>query len=170
MLDSAPRRQALGLACFAFRLSCAARTVATPIGPAAPPSHAYIVESLTDEQPILAHTSFSAGPRNSDWQQVFNPTWVQASPSTGNRSGLLVRSQNCKLLADDDAAPCPDVLTPVLFPTSRHTTPPQRTRFLRSHLRWHWSARLLAHLGSACRRWWCCIKALSSEPCHVSCS
>ena len=27
--------------------------------------------------------------------QVFNPTWVQASPATGNRTGLLVRSQNC---------------------------------------------------------------------------
>jgi hypothetical protein len=56
---------------------------------------AYIVESRTDEQPILAYTGFAAGPQNSDWQQVFNPTWVQASPATGNRAGLLVRSQNC---------------------------------------------------------------------------
>jgi predicted GH43/DUF377 family glycosyl hydrolase len=27
--------------------------------------------------------------------QVFNPTWVQPTAATGNRSGLLVRSQNC---------------------------------------------------------------------------
>lgn len=56
----------------------------------------YIVESRTDPQPILAHTSYAAGPQNSDWFQVFNPTWVQASPATGNRTGLLVRSQNCQ--------------------------------------------------------------------------
>jgi hypothetical protein len=64
-----------------------------------PQQVAYIVESRVDAQPILAYTGYAAS-QTSDWQQVFNPTWVQPSPATGNRSGLLVRSQNCKLAGD----------------------------------------------------------------------
>ena len=51
--------------------------------------HAFIVTAVVDAKPILAF------PTNSAWQQVFNPTWVAPSAATGNRSGLLVRSQNC---------------------------------------------------------------------------
>jgi predicted GH43/DUF377 family glycosyl hydrolase len=54
---------------------------------------AYIVEARVDELPILAAAPFP--PANSEWAQVFNPTWVAPSPATGNKSGLLVRSQNC---------------------------------------------------------------------------
>jgi hypothetical protein len=50
---------------------------------------AFIVTAVVDTKPILTF------PTNSAWQQVFNPTWVAPSPATGNRSGLLVRSQNC---------------------------------------------------------------------------
>ena len=80
---------------------------AAGLAPPPPPGKmAYIVESRTDALPILAHTSFAAGPQNSDWQQVFNPTWVQASPATANRTGLLVRSQNCTPPADAKPGSC----------------------------------------------------------------
>lgn len=31
----------------------------------------------------------------SDFQQAFNPTWVQPTANTNNKEGILVRSQNC---------------------------------------------------------------------------
>ena len=73
---------------------------------------------------------------NSEYAQVFNPTWVQATSNTQNRSGLLIRSQNCtaapgkgcvhcsgtgqhaswltwvQLLNDDGAAPKANVHSP----------------------------------------------------------
>ena len=57
------------------------------------PQSSYTVTARVDALPILAASPFA--PANADWNQVFNPTWVQPSPATGNRSGLLVRSQNC---------------------------------------------------------------------------
>ena len=72
--------------------------------PAAAPSVAYIVSSRVDREPILAYRGFGKG--NADWQQVFNPTWVAPSPATGNRSGLLVRSQNCTPPPDAKAGSC----------------------------------------------------------------
>jgi len=32
---------------------------------------------------------------DSDFAQVFNPSWIEGSPGTGGKSGLLVRTQNC---------------------------------------------------------------------------
>ena len=49
---------------------------------------AYIVEARVDADPILAYRGY--GPSNADWHQVFNPTWVEPSVATGNRSGLLL--------------------------------------------------------------------------------
>lgn len=37
--------------------------------------------------------SYAAG--SSSFAQAFNPSWVQASVSTGGKAGLLVRAQNC---------------------------------------------------------------------------
>ena len=54
---------------------------------------AYIVSSTTDPSPLLAYRT-----GNTSWQQVFNPTWVAPTAATNNRSGLLVRSQNCTLV------------------------------------------------------------------------
>ena len=54
---------------------------------------AYIVSTTTDPSPLLAYRT-----GNTSWQQVFNPTWVAPTAATGNRSGLLVRSQNCTLV------------------------------------------------------------------------
>ena len=51
---------------------------------------AYSVTSVQDPTPILSVTQ-----KKTNWNQVFNPTWVQPTPATGNRQGLLVRSQNC---------------------------------------------------------------------------
>ena len=42
---------------------------------------AYIVASRVDAEPILAYRGFGVG--NADWQQVFNPTWVE--PHQGHR-------------------------------------------------------------------------------------
>lgn len=54
----------------------------------------YTVEVAVVPEPLLSY-----GPRNT-WRQVFNPTWVEPSPGTGQRSGLLVRSQNCTQVGD----------------------------------------------------------------------
>ena len=32
---------------------------------------------------------------NADFQQVFNAAWVEASPATKGKSGLIARTQNC---------------------------------------------------------------------------
>ena len=50
----------------------------------------YEVSTLVDPLPLI-----SAVQGNSDFSWAFNPTWVQPSNGTGQRSGLLVRSQNC---------------------------------------------------------------------------
>ena len=60
----------------------------------------YTVTINVAPDPLLA----SAQPLdNSDWAQVFNPTWVQPTRATDNQSGLLVRSQNCSYT--DDGCP-----------------------------------------------------------------
>jgi len=60
----------------------------------------YTVTIDVAPDPLLA----SAPPLdNSDWAQVFNPTWVQPTRATDNQSGLLVRSQNCTYT--DDGCP-----------------------------------------------------------------
>lgn len=65
---------------------------------------AYMVTSRVDPEPILAFRGFGVG--NADWQQVFNPTWVEPTAATGNRSGLLARSQNCTPPASAPAGSC----------------------------------------------------------------
>ena len=62
---------------------------ALALGASDPSPTAYIVSSRVDPEPILAYRGFGVG--NADWQQVFNPTWVEPTPATRNRSGLLVR-------------------------------------------------------------------------------
>ena len=44
-----------------------------------------------DSQPLLSYLETN----NSIYKQVFNPTWISASPGTNNRQGLLARTQNC---------------------------------------------------------------------------
>lgn len=77
---------------------------APPPPPPPPATTAYLIESRVDAEPLLAYRGF--GPGNAEWQQVFNPTWVAASPATGNRSGLLVRSQNCTPPPDSTPGSC----------------------------------------------------------------
>ena len=54
----------------------------------------YTVAVDVDPQPIA---SMLQG--NSDWGQVFNPTYVAPTSATGGRGGLLIRSQNCTIPA-----------------------------------------------------------------------
>jgi len=54
------------------------------------PRNAVSVSLSLETRPVL---SFVDG--TSAYQQVFNPAWIAPSPGTGNRSGLLLRSQNC---------------------------------------------------------------------------
>jgi hypothetical protein len=44
-----------------------------------------------DPSPLLSYLVVN----NSIYKQVFNPTWIQASPGTNNRAGLLARTQDC---------------------------------------------------------------------------
>lgn len=39
-----------------------------------------------DDRPVVSSVDGSA-----DFQQVFNPSWVVASPGTGGKAGLLIR-------------------------------------------------------------------------------
>mmetsp|Transcript_84797 Transcript_84797/g.150151 ORF Transcript_84797/g.150151 Transcript_84797/m.150151 type:complete len:491 (+) Transcript_84797:89-1561(+) len=58
-----------------------------------PPTQCYTAEvhDLQDK-PILSYLDGT-----SDFQQVFNPSWVEASAGTQGRQGLLIRTQNCSL-------------------------------------------------------------------------
>jgi hypothetical protein len=58
------------------------------VPPAPQPWSAAVLSRPTD--PVI---SFLAG--QTLWPQSFNPAWVEASPGTGGKRGLLVRSQNC---------------------------------------------------------------------------
>ena len=42
------------------------------------------------ENPSVAYID-----KNSQYQQVFNPTWVEATEKTQGKSGLLIRTQDC---------------------------------------------------------------------------
>ena len=42
----------------------------------------------------------------SSYSLVFNPSWVEATPSNGYQSGLLMRTQNCTLQPGDPCAFC----------------------------------------------------------------
>jgi hypothetical protein len=55
----------------------------------------YSVSAVTDPEPILSSSKYGGKGGKSNWAQLFNPTYVEPSPATGHRGGLLVRSQNC---------------------------------------------------------------------------
>lgn len=44
-----------------------------------------------DSAPILSYLVQN----NSVYKQVFNPTWMPASPGTNNKKGLIIRTQDC---------------------------------------------------------------------------
>jgi len=68
---------------------------APPPTPPPPPPQCYAASVVSfDRRPVLSHVDGT-----SSFGQVFNPSWVQASPGTGGKSGLLVRSQVCFLSA-----------------------------------------------------------------------
>lgn len=57
------------------------------------PEQCYQVEVQDlEDKPILAYRDGA-----SDFRQVFNPSWVEASPGTRGQQGLLIRTQNCSL-------------------------------------------------------------------------
>lgn len=53
-------------------------------------SHTFNVSTEVAPLPLI-----SAVQGNSEFSWVFNPTWVPPTAATGQRSGLLIRSQNC---------------------------------------------------------------------------
>lgn len=67
----------------------AGRTPPPAPTPPPPPKYTATIMSMPDE-PVI---SFLAG--QTSWPQSFNPAYVVASPGTGGKRGLLVRSQNC---------------------------------------------------------------------------
>ena len=69
------------LLCLSLLSTISARYVDTP---------RYVVTSSVEPLPIISFRQ-----QNTNWRQVFNPTYVEPTPATNNRSGLLVRSQNC---------------------------------------------------------------------------
>eukprot|EP01040_Poterioochromonas_malhamensis_P020983 gene20983-25206_t len=46
--------------------------------------------SQRDTSPILAYID-----KTSVYQQIFNPTWIEPTPLTNGKGGLLARTQNC---------------------------------------------------------------------------
>jgi hypothetical protein len=58
----------------------------------APPLRYAVTQVSRAAAPVIGYL---APPANSAWPQAFNPAFVEASPGTGGRRGLLVRSQNC---------------------------------------------------------------------------
>lgn len=51
----------------------------------------YVEAYIRSKEPLLSYLQLN----NSEYKQVFNPTWIEASPGTNNRSGLLIRTQDC---------------------------------------------------------------------------
>lgn len=54
-----------------------------------------------DPKPVLARVDGS-----STFGQVFNPSWIEPSAATGQRSGLLIRSQNCSAAVGGTCVRC----------------------------------------------------------------
>lgn len=69
---------------------------------AAPPPQCYSAEVLSfAPKPVLSHVDGSSA-----FAQAFNPSWVEASPATGGKQGLLVRSQNCSAIPGGPCVEC----------------------------------------------------------------
>lgn len=49
-----------------------------------------VTVSQRDTSPILAYID-----KTSVYQQIFNPTWIEPTPLTNGKGGLLARTQNC---------------------------------------------------------------------------
>ena len=73
-------------------LACLGGVAAVGRQPAAGCSTSYTATAKVDPRPVL-----SALMGNSAFGQVFNPSWVEASPDGTVKPGLLVRTQNCTL-------------------------------------------------------------------------
>ena len=55
------------------------------------PTHLY---RLPAANPVISNLTYP-GATPSQWQQSFNPSFIEASPGTRGVRGLIVRSQNC---------------------------------------------------------------------------
>jgi len=55
-----------------------------------------------DKAPLLSHFVLN----NSQYKQVFNPTWIHPSLGTNHRKGLLVRTQDCDVNVGDKCVFC----------------------------------------------------------------
>ena len=51
-------------------------------------------------------TVISAVDKTTSYSLVFNPSWIEPSPSNGQKSGLLMRTQNCTIAPGDACAFC----------------------------------------------------------------
>ena len=58
----------------------------------------YIVSINRIDKPLLSYLHQNT----SVYKQVFNPSWIEPSAGTKNRSGLLVRTQDCPYKATCD--------------------------------------------------------------------
>jgi hypothetical protein len=72
-----------------------------PPPPPPPPYNVSVVDLPSD--PVI---SFLPPLANTDWPQSFNPAFVEATPATGGKRGLLVRSQNCSGVAPGQCIAC----------------------------------------------------------------
>ena len=72
-------------------------------GPIPEQCYAHKVVSF-DANPVM---SFVDG--SSSFGQVFNPSWIEASEGTGQRAGLLIRTQNCTVQAPGKCLGCSGV-------------------------------------------------------------
>jgi len=65
----------------------------SPPPPPPPPLYAVNVTALP-AYPVISNLTYP-GATPSQWQQSFNPSFIEASPGTRGVRGLIVRSQNC---------------------------------------------------------------------------
>ena len=64
--------------------------------------NSYSVSVLSrSESPILSYIDHT-----STYQQIFNPTWVEASSGTGGKKGIIARTQNCVSNVNDPCTWC----------------------------------------------------------------
>ena len=62
-----------------------------PAPPAPVPPQCYKAEVVKfDKKPVISSVDGT-----SSYQQVFNPSWIVASPGTRGKQGLIIRTQNC---------------------------------------------------------------------------
>ena len=62
-----------------------------PAPPAPVPPQCYKAEVVKfDPKPVISSVDGTSA-----FQQVFNPSWIVASPGTGGKQGLIIRTQNC---------------------------------------------------------------------------